>query len=131
MSALRWDLFSILNGFMFIQHYFIYRSRSRKLYGSGGSGSLGSGSAILNITDRCDRGCFLFRCRLCGKACLFTIDSVHDHVSYSHRMNWSAYKQQYLSPGGEDRRTSPDAVAEEEDSIFLIDLPLQVSLHKS
>ena len=66
----------------------------------------------------------ILRCLLCGKVCLFTIDSVHAHVSSSHRMNWSAYKEQYLSPGGEDT-TLPDTMAEERDDFFM-DLPLQV-----
>ena len=42
-------------------------------------------------------GCF--RCHLCGKICLFTIDAVHGHLTRVHKMNWGAYKLQYLSSG--------------------------------
>jgi hypothetical protein len=37
------------------------------------------------------------RCRECGTILLFTIDTVHGHVSSMHKMNWGTYKARYLS----------------------------------
>ena len=55
--------------------------------------------------------CTLFRCRLCGKIFLFTIDTVHSHLKRSHKISWDTYKQKYLCSDRDG---------------LLMDLPLQV-----
>ena len=73
----------------------------------------------------------LFRCHLCGKICLFTIDAVHGHLQ-CHKINWSAYKQHYLRSDQQPEAKihhDPSDVREYEDNLpeVMMDLPLQVS----
>jgi hypothetical protein len=83
----------------------------------------------------------VFRCHICGKICIFTIDYVHGHLQ-SHKMTWSVYKALYLSgdpsrPGlqlssADTASASPleetipvDSIEDEDD--IMLDLPLQVN----
>jgi hypothetical protein len=84
----------------------------------------------------------VFRCHICGKICIFTIDNVHGHL-LSHKMTWSVYKALYLS--GDSSRpgiqlSSADTASAspvdgtipmnsmEDDDDIMLDLPLQVNV---
>jgi hypothetical protein len=84
----------------------------------------------------------VFRCHICGKICIFTIDYVHGHLQ-SHKMTWSVYKALYLSgdssrPGLQLSSADTDSASPvdetvpvnsmDDDDDIMLDLPLQVSV---